>query len=65
VFGIPVVNQTQIDVEENEDKDKRNTNASATNESGMKLLHLVKGNKNVGPVRDTGSVFGRASRSKH
>jgi hypothetical protein len=46
VFEIPVVNQTQIEVEENEDKEKKNNNVSATNESGMKLLHLVKENKN-------------------
>ena len=54
VFEIPVVNQTQFEVEENEYKEKRNNSVSATNESGMKLLHLVKGNKNEGPVRVTG-----------
>jgi hypothetical protein len=54
VFEIPVVNQTQFEVEEDEYKEKRNNSVSATNESGMKLLHLVKGNKNEGPVRVTG-----------
>ena len=60
MFEIPVVNQTQVDVKEKEDKeeDKRNNNVSAMNESGMMLLHLIKENKNVGPVRDTGPIVG-------
>ena len=58
VFEIPVVNQTQVEVEDkvDEEKERGSNNVGATNERGMELLHLLRETEITGPVRDIGPV---------
>jgi len=58
VFEIPVVNQTQVEVEGkvDEENERRSNNVGATNERGMELLHLLRETESTGPVRDIGPV---------